>query len=352
MNKLFVQSKSFPVVLAILFVVCATKTYALDPFPEIPGFSGFIQPGIGYLNIKSNLVAKAGGSDLSNEKIDSLENKPDSESTATFSSPFKLAYTFDSLRTQVFLGSQLEDLARFDLVQKLGVMHDLGDVGVIDAGLLFSTFPTEVWEDPYVENAPRKKTDRSSLGAQITLDKAFGSNFEFQYSFRNIDFDDELSGQSRVSSGRLLPEQQKLLDRNRKSHKATVLYHYKLGEKQRLTPSFSYTLEDGDGDAISGSSYFAQLTYVYLDDPSTLILNAGFGQSEADKRNPIYNLTEESDNLAISASIYYKNPWGWELFGSKPLQLTLTGAYVQSDSNIDFYYQEASLLSAGVLARW
>ncbi|MEJ2519378.1 MAG: DUF2860 family protein, partial [Desulfuromonadales bacterium] len=285
-----------PVALMVLLPVSAKTTFALDPFPKEAGFSGFVQPGVGYLNIKSNLVAKAGGSDLSNSQISSLGNKADSESTAIFTLPFKLAYTFDSLRTQIFLGSQLEDLARFDLVQKLGVMHDLGGIGVVEAGVLFSTFPTEVWQDPYVVNAPRQETDRSSLGVQFTLDKAFGSNFELQYSYRDIEFDRELSGQS-PSLGLSLADQ-KLLDRNRKAHKATVLYHYRLSEKQRLTPSFSYSVDDGEGDAISGSGYFAQLTYFYSDDPVTLILNAGFGASEADARNPIFNKTEESDHLA------------------------------------------------------
>ena len=54
----------------------------------------------------------------------------------------------------------------------------------------------------------------------------------------------------------------------------------------------------------------------------------------------------------MSATAYYKNPWGWKLFGSEPMQFFVTGAYSVTDSNIDFYNQEALLGMTGVAFRW
>jgi len=50
--------------------------------------------------------------------------------------------------------------------------------------------------------------------------------------------------------------------------------------------------------------------------------------------------------------MYYKNPWGWTLFGSEPMRFFVTGAYTAVDSNIDFYNQEAVLGMGGVAFRW
>jgi hypothetical protein len=48
----------------------------------------------------------------------------------------------------------------------------------------------------------------------------------------------------------------------------------------------------------------------------------------------------------------FRNPWGWGLLGSKPMQFFVTGAYTAADSNIDFCTQEAILGMGGVLFRW
>ena len=338
----------FSVICMSLLLLSATTVYAISPLPKKSGFSGFWQPGVGYLSIKSNLVSSAAGIDFSKEKITSLDNKPKVESSASVRFPFKLAYTFDNLQTQVFLGAQLEDVVRFDMVQQLGVTHNAGAIGVVQASLLFSSLPTKVWEDPFVVNVTRQETDRSSLGGQIVLGKAFGSNFELLYSYRNIKFDKESSGQFLGLSS----ADRKLLDRNRKAHKARIRYNYQLDTKNYLIPSFTYRSDNGDGKAISGSIYYGQLTYRHLGDPVSFMLNVGIGKFEADKANPIYSKTEESDLFDASAFIYYKNPWGWQLFGSKPLQFVLSGAYALADSNINFYTQELSTMNLGVIARW
>jgi hypothetical protein len=50
--------------------------------------------------------------------------------------------------------------------------------------------------------------------------------------------------------------------------------------------------------------------------------------------------------------VYYENPWGWSLFGSRPMNFFVGGAYAKSDANIDFYDQEAIMGSVGVFFKW
>ena len=333
--------------LAIVLLVGANVVFALDPIPKQPGFSGYVQPGLGYLSIKSNMVAKVLSFDLSDQKINNLNDEPDSQSTALFSLPFKLAYTFQGGRTQVFLGTEVGDLLSFDTAQQLAIKQEVGSLGVMQAGLLFSG-ATRVWKDPYVTGQNRDDTDRKNMGAQFTWDKMFGSNLELEYSIRKIDIGSEKSGEFLGLSN----ADQDRLDRNGVVHKVSAAYQFTLAEKHRLTPEIALSYDDLDGEAMANTGLDLKLNYTYLGDPITLVLNGSIGAAEYDKSNPIYGKTRDDDRYGVSATVYYKNPWGWKLFGSEPMQFYVTGAYSLTDSNIDFYTQEALLGMGGVAFRW
>jgi opacity protein-like surface antigen len=335
--------------LVIVLLVGANVALALDPIPKQPGFSGYIQPGLGYLSIKSNMVAKVLSFDLSDQKINNLNDEPDSQSTALFSLPFKLAYTFQGGRTQVFLGTEVGDLLSFDTAQQLAIKQEVGSLGVMQAGLLFSG-ATRVWKDPYVTNQSRDDTDRRNIGAQFTWDKMFGSNLELEYSIRKVDIGSEKSGQDPALA--LTNSEQDRLDRNGVAHKVSAAYQFTFAEKHRITPEIALSYDDLDGEAMANTGVDLKLNYTYLGDPLTLVFNASVGQADYDKSNPIYGKTRDDDRYGVSATVYYKNPWGWQLFGSEPMQFFVTGAYSVTDANIDFYDQEALLGMGGVAFRW
>jgi opacity protein-like surface antigen len=247
-------------VLVIALMAGGDFALALDPIPKQSGFSGYIQPGAGYMSIKSNTVAKVLNFDLSDQRIGDLDDEPDSESTAIFTVPYKLAYTFAGSRTELFLGTEVGDLLSFDTAQQLGVKQEIGSFGVLQAGVLFSGI-VRVWKDP-----------------------------------------------------------------------------------------LSY--EDLDGEAMANNGVDLQLTYLYDGDPVTLVLNGYVGQADYDKSNPVFDKTREDDRYGAMATVYYKNPWGWTLFGSEPMRFFVTGAYYAIDSNIDFYNQEAILGMGGIAFRW
>jgi len=333
--------------LSLALIIEGSPALALDPIPQQSGFSGFVQPGAGYLNMKTNMVSSVAGFELSDKRINDLNDDPDSKSTAIVTMPFNIAYTFASSRTQVFLGSQIEDLLSFDISQQLGVKQEIGPAGVLQAGILFSG-STKVWKDPYVTNQNRDETSRSSTGAQLVWDKIFGSRLELGYSYRKIDLGSEKSGEFLG----LTNSQQDRLDREGDVHNVSAGYTFKFGEKHSLTPEVTLIYEDLDGEAMANTGAGLKLTYLYAGDPITLVLNGSVGGADYDKSNPIYNKTRNDDSYGGSATVYYKNPWGWKLFGSEPMQFFVTGAYYAIDSNIDFYDQEALLGMGGIAFRW
>jgi len=232
---------------AVLLLVGASAALALDPIPKQSGFSGFIQPGAGYLRIESNTVAKVLSFDLSEKMIDNLNDGPESESTAIFTVPYKLAYTFAGTRTELFIGTEIGDILSFDTAQQLGVKQEFGSLGVFQAGLLFSG-TTRVWKDPYVTGEDRDDTSRQNMGAQLVWDKIFGSVLEFEYSIRQVDIGSEKSGEFL----NLSDSDQDLLDRNGTVHRGSLGLGLKFG-KHTLTPQVTVFLEDLDGEAMANT---------------------------------------------------------------------------------------------------
>jgi hypothetical protein len=145
---------------------------------------------------------------------------------------------------------------------------------------------------------------------------------------------------------------QNLLDRNGDRHIGEVLYRYNFAKRHRLTPAFTYTNDDRDGDAMSSDAYSFQLTYGYLSDPFIITLNGLIGAADYDKKNPIYDKTRDDDNYGLQGQLLYKNPWNWTLFGSNPMHFYVEAAYAYTNSNIDFYDQEAILATGGVFFKW
>ena len=343
--------------IGVLFFLITTllgagSALAVDPIPKQAGFSGFFRPGVGFVDIESNMVAKFLGTDLSKERINSLTKSPEGESSGTFSFAFQINYTLSNLDTQFFFGPELSDLLRFDMSQQLGIKQNIGELGILQAGFLFSGFTAEVWSDPYVTGQKRRETDRDSSGAKLAWGRIFGSDLEIEYKYRDIDIDKERSGEFLGLSD----ADRKRLDRDGDIHEIEVLYNIQLSEKSHLTPSFTYQIDDRDGDARNNDEYLFQLTYAYLvGEPFSFILNGMVGWADYDKRNPIPDFNgkrQEDDIYGINATLYYKNPWGWTLMGSKPINFFIDAAWAERDANIDFYDEEIVSGTVGAMFRW
>lgn len=319
----------------------------LDPIAQESGFSGFVQPGVGYLSIKSNMVARVLSFDMSEDRIDSLNREPGSQSTPMVMLPFKLAYTFEGSRTEVFVGTEVGDLLTFDVAQQVAIKHDFGGVGVIQAGVLFTGPIVEVWKDPYVTGQDRQDTNRDSAGGQLVWDRVFGSGLELGVAMRNVSIGDEESGEFLGLSG----AQQQLLDRNGIDYRAWAGYLFRSG-RHLLKPEISGTYGDLDGDAMASTGGDLKLTYLYQGDPIMVILNASVGYADYDERNPVFGKTRSDNRYGLSATAYYRNPWDWRLLGSGPMRFHVSAAYLVVDSNIDFYRQEALLAMTGIALVW
>ncbi len=316
---------------------------ALDAIPEKDGFSGYINMGAAGVKVESNMIAGNSFGDISQRTITSLYSSPESESESLMQLNGEVAYTWASSRTQVYFGNLLEDFIEFDFSTLLGVRHELTDKSIIAASYMFSSIPTEVWEDPYLINQRRSKTDRDSKGVRLEWDKIAGTGLDVQYSYRNITLDDENSGRALgLSIGDM-----DLLDREGSIHDLKVGYTFNFGNGHSLEPKINYTNRDLDGRAMKNTTWGVGLTHIYNSEKYSFVTNLDWAEADFDKRNPIYNKTRNDDRLGIGFTAAYKRPFGlkhWHILG--------TLAYYDSDSNIKFYDTNIKYYSISALYRF
>jgi len=339
------KSLFIKVMIIVFLCVFASTAYA-QPYAKIPqesGFSGFVNGGAGLWRVEDNMVKKIGFFQVSDDDIGSIDNKPRTETSGSPIFNYNVRYTFASTRTQIFLGSLLDDILRFDAVTLLGVRQELPDQSVIAVSYVFAPIVTEVYKDPYVEGKNRNGTDRNVNGVRLSYDDILGSDLSFQYTYRNLDIDSERSGRQLVQDGVITSSEKDRLDRNGDRHDVQVLYRYVLqdgGIKHTLIPSFKYSYFDLDGGAMTYDYFNFNLNYRYDVEKFAFAVNGYYGYADYDKSNPIFGKTREDDRYGFSLLGFYKR-----FFGVEGLALNATVTINRSDSNIDFYKSEVDLFA-------
>jgi hypothetical protein len=331
--------------LGLCLLGAASSAFAIDPVRQQDGFGGFFRLGLGVSRVASNMVAGSFFNSLSEGSIDSINDSPDHKTSAGPVFDLYLGYTLPS-RTEIFLGRELVDVFRFDLSTGLGVKQELPDRSTIGATLLFPSFPTKVYQDPYEEGRQRNETDRTAPGVRLAWRDILGTTFEARYTYRDIDIDNEDSGNFLVGQGRLSRLDQDLLDRNGDYHEAQLLFRWRITDNHRLTPALLYTYNDLDGRAMKNDSLGVQLTYGYaVNDRPVLIANLFYAEVDYDERNPIYNKKQEDDRYGAGLQYLYHNPLGFDrwtaVFGL---------SYYEEDANISFY--DSDVLTGAVSAAY
>lgn len=174
---------------SILYTLLASLTMssslmAVQKIPEEGGIGGSVLLGVASTSLTSNLITGSDLADLGKERIDSLEESPDSESAVSGLISGEINYTIAETRTQIFLGTALEDLVRYDFTFRLGIRQDFVDKSILSGGVLFSGIPSNVWSDPYVTGQDRDETERSSAGGFLGWSGIAGSGLEVEVSQR------------------------------------------------------------------------------------------------------------------------------------------------------------------------
>jgi len=341
------STHALSLILAVAGSVAAPLASAIEPIPQTPGWRGFVVGGVGYTDLKSNVVAGNGILDIGRPQIGSVNDAPRSDDAVHPIVTGEVNYTFEN-QWQVFLGTSIEDAVTLDGVSQAGVRKDMGSPGVLQVGYVFSGIPTQTWEDPYAEGVDREETDRDSAGMRVQWDRILGTAFQFTATYRDVSIERERSGQG-VLSVACDAACQELLRRDGDQYSFDVSYLYKLGEGSRhlLRPLVRYSVNDRDGEAISGDGYRLQLSYVFLGQGYSVASNVAYGSSSQDARNPLFGVKTDADGFAIDTTLFYRLPAAsgrWHAVGS-----VLWG---KEDNDVRFHDNEVFSVSVGAMYRF
>ena len=319
--------------MAVALSALTLPAVALDKMPD-PGFSGFIDLGVGTGNIESNFLARIPGidADLSKQTITEL-GSPDDKNFTIPAANYNFGYTFQGGKTRIFLGNDLADFLQFDSSTVLALRHDFDTVGRVQLSVLAQSYPgVEVWEDPYLLDKKRDETESSSLGGRITWDKIFGSNFELKLTSRERDLDEERSGEQLVADGVITASEAKLLDREGDKIRAELGYLFILdGGRHFLRPSVAYIDHDLDGDAMSQDGYEVGLSYGFNASNFRMATSVLYQSLDGDKENPIFNEVNDADVIAVGGQFFFPGLFGFDKWVPKASVI-----WSDSDSDIDF----------------
>jgi hypothetical protein len=341
------STHALSLILAVTGGAVAPLAAAIEPIPQTPGWRGFVVGGVGYTDLKSNVVAGNGILDIGRPQIGSVNDAPRSDDAVHPIVTGEVNYTFEN-QWQVFLGTSIEDAVTLDGVSQAGVRKDMGNPGVLQVGYVFSGIPTQTWEDPYAEGVDREETDRDSSGMRVQWDRIMGTAFQFTVTYRDVSIERERSGQG-VLSVACDAACQELLRRDGDQYSFDVSYLYKLGEGSRhlLRPLLRYSVNDRDGEAMSGDGYRLQLSYVFLGQGYSVASNVAYGSSSQDARNPIFGVKTDADGFAIDTTLFYRLPAAsgrWHAVGS-----VLWG---KEDNDVRFHDNEVFSVSVGAMYRF
>jgi len=336
----------FKVTLFCALIAVTGSAQAINPIPEQTGWSGFVTLGLGSMEAETNMISGIDrlGVDIGNSTISSLDDEPDSESLVLPQVNLNLEYTFEG-QMQFFFGNSMEDIVQLDTASLFGIRQQFADRSILAFSFVSTPLlsPVQVWKDPYVTGTSRKETDRTSRGWRVEYDKILGSGFGVQYTRRETELDDELSGTTQLG---LPPAQAKLLDREGDVTRIAGYYRFAPVGRNIFELQLGRRTSDLDGEAMSGDQNEIQLTWARLGERYVFTGSVFIWQMEYDKSNPVFNKTRDDDTTGLAFFLFDK-----QLFNNKNWWGQASAIRVEQDSNIDFYMSSSTILGLGVQYR-
>lgn len=320
---------------------------AVPAIPETDGWSGHINIGGGVASSETNMISSLSSFDLGDDRISSLDESPGSEDLVLPFAQFEVGYTLADNRTRFYVGNQAADYVNFELAPSLnthlGVRQEIPEIGLVEFALSATTLALDVWKDPYLVDEKRSETERTTTGIHVAWDQILDSGFEFTWAWKDVELDDEDSGESLPLSD----ADKRLLRRQGDVNRWDLSYDWKINERHRLVPGIGYVDRELDGDAMAEDGPVASLRHLWDLGRWRLVTRLMYSDVESDEVNPIYGKERDKESLGAAVTVFYSNP-----FGLKSWTANATASYYDEDSNIDFYDANFGMISVGMFYRF
>ena len=322
-----------------------------SPIADEDGFSGYVSAGTASMNFKSNMIAGTVFDDeITHASISTIDGSADSKTTPTGTINLNVKYTFADAKTEVFVGRELYDVLSFDDAATLGVRKYFNNIGILGVGLLKSSIPTKVWEDPYATGVNRSSTEMTTMGLSLKWEGILHTNFEVELRSRKIDIEAERSATTGTRNGEYshgLTDSELNYKLNREGDLRQVIGRHVLviENNEFLKTSVKYNNYDLDGKAMQHDKLTAELEYLYVGKKWNFIAVVNAATDYYRETNPLFNDKANAFAYGGSFTAMYKNPFDL----SPKLSIIATAANYKYDSDINFYDTSATMLHIGAV---
>ncbi|MGF1876982.1 DUF2860 domain-containing protein [Photobacterium frigidiphilum] len=320
-----------PLSMGLLLAMTSTSVWANPLAQWEQGFSGDISLLTGFSNTKSQF-----NTDI--KSTPSLESSGESDTKALIAPLGAIQYTFASDK-QVFMGTSRSDLALGRFHIEAGYRQLFEGNGMVSLSYVPGIIGTETWEDPFLVNENRTKTDTKIKGFRFQYKNILGSNFSMETSVGQQEIDSEKSGQKQNLSETEIAS----LDREGNIIYLEGAYRQSIARGRFLRGALNYTRLDADGDAMSYDTYGAQLSIIQMLPSSSLALTFGYKNAQYEAENPVFDEKQKDDLWSVFLAYEYNEPFGWTNWGL----VSLIG-YNTTDSNINFYNEDTLMATVGI----
>ncbi|WP_158589154.1 DUF2860 domain-containing protein [Alginatibacterium sediminis] len=322
------------VVLPLVVIGLSSSLVNARPLAQEPGWDVTLGLNVGVVQSSSQF-----STDDDNATISDLEQDPKSSSSAIVYPLGRISYTFESMQDQLFFGNSAENVGRGQFQYELGYTRKLGENSRVTAALFPSLpFANETWQDPYLTNSARSKTEENYLGGRVAWDFIAESPVSLKYAYAKRDIEQERSGAGLSSA------QQSSLNRNADIHRFAASVFVPLSKQWFVEPRLSYTQTKADGTAMSSDDWELSANAVYRHQAHIVSANLGYGQRKYDGSNPVFDgRTQEDKHWNLFAIYAYKEPFSW-----KDVSFNALAGYTNNDANISFYDSKALVASLGL----
>lgn len=305
---------------ALLLSLCAPligsgTALAEDPQSSL-GFHGDLMVG-GMWNSTDNRLVP--GDD--NKQVDSLAGDGETESDWSFMAMGNLSYT-TSTGTRIFFSA--------DGSFSAGIGQEIA--GIADVSLAGVYLQGEVWKDPYLTGTNRDDTDEARLGGRLNIDGILGTGLNFGYSSMGVEVDEDLIGKKEA-----------LLQREGVIHSFTTGYAIPLDDNNSLVPQLQYESGDLDGASNRYDRWGGGLTHTFTNKYLLIATTFSANKAEYDHRHPIFEKTRDEEIYAVSSTVSWLNPLGFENY-----VVSATASYARTNANINFFDSADTMVGMGI----
>jgi len=278
-----------------------------------------------------------------NEQTPDLNNAGDTVTTGLLFPFFRVAYTTEDLKTQYFLGQSPENILNSAIQYEIGVKHQFDKrQSMTFAYIPHIPFLKETWSDPFLTDAPRRKTNIDSSAARIAYKFA---PVQVEYAYASYSLDKEQSGsENNTCNGQdCTAQEQASLDRDSDYHRLSVESTLPIWQGTYAKVNTFYGKQNADGESQSFDEFHYSLSIMAKYERHFVSVQAAFNVREYDAENPVFGDVQEEDGTRYSFLYSYSEPLGIE-----DSSLNIIYQNKENDANIEFYDSSTKLFSVGV----